>query len=81
MLNSEAVQLQAQRDAGGSIIQHWKPSEILEVVIPVLPKEIQQVISDKVQMSFELKNQSEILLEQAKILVENEIENGMHATP
>ncbi|UZA06639.1 restriction endonuclease subunit S [Moraxella bovis] len=81
VLNSEAVQLQAQRDAGGSIIQHWKPSEILEVVIPVLPKEIQQVISDKVQMSFELKNQSEILLEQAKILVENEIENGMHATP
>ncbi|UZA16234.1 restriction endonuclease subunit S [Moraxella bovis] len=81
VLNSEAVQLQAQRDAGGSIIQHWKPSEILEVVIPVLPKEIQQVVSDKVQMSFELKNQSEILLEQAKILVENEIENGMHATP
>ncbi|MDI4482417.1 restriction endonuclease subunit S [Moraxella lacunata] len=75
VLNSEAVQLQAQRDAGGSIIQHWKPSEILEVVIPVLPKEIQQTISDKVQTSSELKNQSEILLEQAKILVENEIEN------
>ncbi|MDO4896794.1 MAG: restriction endonuclease subunit S [Moraxella sp.] len=75
VLNSVAVQLQAERDAGGSIIQHWKPSEILAVVIPVLPKEIQQTISDKVQMGFELKNQSEILLEQAKTLVEKAIEH------
>lgn len=74
VLNSEAVQLQAQRDAGGSIIAHWKPSEILEVVIPILPKDIQQAVSDKVKMSFELKKQSENLLEQAKVLVENEIE-------
>ncbi|STZ63229.1 EcoKI restriction-modification system protein HsdS [Moraxella lacunata] len=81
VLNSEAVQLQAERDAGGSIIQHWKPSEILEVVIPILPKDIQQAVSDKVQMSFELKKQSENLLEQAKVLVENEIKNGVHATP
>lgn len=75
VLNSKAVQLQAERDAGGSIIQHWKPSEILEVVIPILPKDIQKMIDDKVQMSFELKNQSENLLAQAKILVENEIES------
>lgn len=75
VLNSKAVQLQAERDAGGSIIQHWKPSEILEVVIPILPKDIQKMIADKVQMSFELKNQSENLLAQAKILVENEIES------
>lgn len=75
VLNSKAVKLQAERDAGGSIIQHWKPSEILEVVIPILPKDIQKMIDDKVQMSFELKNQSENLLAQAKILVENEIES------
>ncbi|WP_238332674.1 restriction endonuclease subunit S [Mannheimia haemolytica] len=74
-LNSPAVQLQAERDAGGSIIQHWKPSEILDVVIPVLPKNIQQTISDKVQQSFVLRVESEVLLEKAKILVEQEIEN------
>ncbi|WP_460029682.1 restriction endonuclease subunit S [Mannheimia haemolytica] len=74
-LNSPAVQLQAERDAGGSIIQHWKPSEILDVVIPVLPKNIQQTISDKVQQSFALRVESEVLLEKAKILVEQEIEN------
>ncbi len=74
-LSSPAVQLQAERDAGGSIIQHWKPSEILDVVIPVLPKNIQQTISDKVQQSFALRVESEVLLEKAKILVEQEIEN------
>lgn len=75
VLNSKTVQLQAERDAGGSIIQHWKPSEILDVVIPVLPKHIQQTISDKVQQSFALKAESENLLLQAKMLVETEIEN------
>lgn len=75
VLNSKAVQLQAERDAGGSIIQHWKPSEILDVVIPVLPKNIQQTISDKVQQSFALKAESEALLVQAKMKVEQEIEN------
>lgn len=74
VLNSKTVQLQAERDAGGSIIQHWKPSEILDVVIPVLPKNIQQTISDKVQQSFALRVESEVLLEKAKILVEQEIE-------
>lgn len=28
VINSVVVKLQAERDAGGSIIQHWKPSEI-----------------------------------------------------
>ncbi|ULJ64211.1 restriction endonuclease subunit S [Wielerella bovis] len=74
VLNSQAVQMQAERDAGGSIIQHWKPSEILEVVIPILPKEIQEMIADKVAQSFALKKQSEDLLNQAKMLVEMEIE-------
>ena len=75
VLNSQAAQLQAERDAGGSIIQHWKPSEILEVVIPILPKGTQEIIADKVAQSFALKKQSEDLLHQAKILVETEIEN------
>lgn len=37
VLNSIVVKLQAGRDAGGSIIQHWKPSEIEHVIIPILP--------------------------------------------
>lgn len=78
VLNSKAVQLQAERDAGGSVIQHWKPSEILDVVIPVLPKETQLVISGKIRQSFALRQESQILLEQAKILVEREIERMNH---
>ncbi len=75
VLNSPAVRLQAEQDAGGSIIQHWKPSEILEVVIPVLPENVQREIVAKVRESFALRSESERLLMQAKILVEQEIEN------
>ncbi|WP_206222787.1 restriction endonuclease subunit S [Neisseria yangbaofengii] len=77
VLNSVAVQLQAERDAGGSIIQHWKPSEILDVIIPVLPQDLQKQIADKIQESFALKTESEALLKQAKQLVEREIECRM----
>ena len=70
VINSKVVQMQAERDAGGSIIQHWKPSEISNVVIPILPMEKQQEISQKVQESFRLRNESKRLLNVAKTAVE-----------
>ncbi len=76
VLNSKIVQLQAERDSGGSIIQHWKPSEISEVLIPILEKSTQEKISSLVQESFLLKKQSEELLELAKKAVETAIEEG-----
>ena len=74
VLNSIVVQMQAERDSNGAIIQHWKPSEIEQVIIPKLPKPIQDTISAKVQESFALKAESKRLLEEAKIMVEREIE-------
>lgn len=74
LLNSVVVKYQAERDAGGSIIAHWKPSEISQVLIPIVSMEIQQQISALVQESFTLKNESEQLLQKAKELVEREIE-------
>lgn len=74
VLNSRIVKMQAERDAGGSIIQHWKPSEIEKVVIPVLPLNIQKEISKKIQESFRLRKEAGELLEKAKHLVEDAIE-------
>ena len=70
VINSKVVQMQAERDAGGSIIQHWKPSEISDVVIPILPMEEQTEISNKVQESFKLRHESKRLLDVAKQAVE-----------
>ena len=74
VLNSIIVKMQAERDANGAIIQHWKPSEIEQVIIPKLPKPIQNAISAKIQESFALKAESKRLLEEAKMMVEREIE-------
>lgn len=74
VINSIIVQLQAERDAGGSIIQHWKPSEIEKVRIPILPLDIQTYISKKIQHCFLLRKESLQLLEQAKSFVEQSIE-------
>lgn len=70
------VKMQAERDAGGSIIQHWKPSEIENVIIPWLPMDKQKEIADKIQESFSLRKQSNALLERAKTAVEMAIEQG-----
>lgn len=70
VINSKVVQMQAERDAGGSIIQHWKPSEINNVIIPILPMEKQIEISQEVQESFRLRNESKHLLNVAKNAVE-----------
>lgn len=76
VLNSIVVQMQAERDSNGAIIQHWKPSEIEQVIIPKLPKPIQESIAAKIQESFTLKAKSKRLLEEAKMMVEREIEKG-----
>ncbi|MFX4277373.1 restriction endonuclease subunit S [Aliarcobacter butzleri] len=76
VLNSLIVQLQADRDAGGSIIKHWKPSEIQEVLIPIIDNSIQSKIEEKIKKSFELKEESKQLLELAKRAVEVAIEKN-----
>lgn len=76
VLNSIVVKMQAERDAGGSVIQHWKPLEIEKVVIPILDNEVQVQITEKVQESFALRRESARLLDLAKTAVEVAIEQG-----
>lgn len=77
VLNSIVVQMQAERDSNGAIIQHWKPSEIEQVIIPKLAKPLQDTISAKIQESFALKAESKHLLEEAKRMVEREIKKEL----
>ena len=76
VLNSSVVKLQAERDAGGSIIQHWKPSEIEDVIIPILPTSEQVTISKMLQQSFTLRKESKRLLQEAIQIVETAIEEN-----
>lgn len=74
VLNSLVVQMQSERDAGGSIIKHWKPSEIEEVLIPIIDLDLQIQIEQKIKASFKLKTESKKLLDLAKQAVETAIE-------
>jgi len=74
VLNSLVVKMQSDRDAGGSIIKHWKPSEISNVLIPKIDFEIQTKIENLIKTSFQLKEKSKQLLEIAKKSVEIAIE-------
>ena len=70
--------MQAERDAGGSIILHWRVGEIENVVVPLVDMPTQRKIADMVQQSFTLKAESERLLDVAKRAVEIAIEqDGM----
>ena len=73
-LNSKLIRMQAERDAGGSIILHWRISEIKNVIVPIVGMTVQTQIADLVQQSFTLKAESECLLAAAKRAVEIAIE-------
>lgn len=75
-ISSIVGQWQAQRDAGGSIIAHWKPEQVKNLIIPILPTEIQKEIAGLVRKSHEERKKSKELLEQAKREVEEMIEGG-----
>lgn len=76
VLNSVLTQLQAERDAGGSIIQHWRMTEIENILIPVIEMKKQEEIAELIKQSFTLKKQSKQLLRTAKLAVEMAIEEG-----
>ena len=66
--------MQAERDVGGSIIQHWRVEEIKEVFIPIISMESQTQIADLIRKSDRLRQESQALLEEAKRKVEQAIE-------
>ena len=74
VLNSLPVKEQVNRDVGGSVILHWRPDQVKEIVIPILPKEKQAQIEKKIAESFSIRKQSKHLLECAKRAVEIAIE-------
>ena len=76
VINSTVGQSQVERDAGGSIIAHWKSAQVKELQIPILPQSTQQKIADLIKQSHEAREKTKQLLEEAKRRVEELIENG-----
>lgn len=76
VLNSRLVQMQAERDSNGAVIQHWRIDEISNVLIPVAPMEIQIDIENKINESFRLRKESEELIKKGIRAVEIAIEKS-----
>ena len=74
VLNSVIVQKQIERDAGGSIINHWRPDQVKATLIPVFKDDKQKKIKKLVEKSFNDRKLSKSLLEIAKQGVEMAIE-------
>ncbi len=75
-INSIVGQMQVERDAGGSVIAHWRPEQVKNILIPILSKPIQQKISDLIRQSYASRKKTKELLEEAKRKVEELIEKG-----
>ncbi|MBF0554057.1 MAG: hypothetical protein HQK96_05790 [Nitrospirae bacterium] len=74
VLNSVIVQKQIERDAGGSIISHWRPDQVEATIIPILKEDRQKEITVLIEKSFSDRHLSKSLLEIAKRGVEMAIE-------
>ena len=74
VLNSILTQEQVNRDVGGSVILHWRPDQVAGTLIPILSKDKQAEIEQKVLESFNLRKHAKDLLEHAKRAVEIAIE-------
>ena len=74
ILNSIICKLQVERFSWWALISHLKPSDFEKIKIPLINPQLQKEISDKIKESFKLRNESKELLEQAKQMVEDEIE-------
>lgn len=76
VINSKLCQMQAERECSGALITHWKPEQIRNLSIPVLRPEIMDQINELCTQSKTARKESKRLLEQAKLRVEQLIEEA-----
>lgn len=77
-INSIIGQMQIERDAGGSVISHWKPEQVKKLQVPILTKSTQQKITDMVHQSHQASKKAKELLEKVKREVEEFIEKNQN---
>lgn len=76
VLNSKIGRMQTEKSCTGSAQVELYPDDLASFIIPILPEQIQKKIASLIQQSFECKAQSKQLLEDAKRMVEEEIEKN-----
>ena len=74
LIKSEFMQLLLKKNSSWTILTAVSKDGLQKLKLPLIDPQIQQLISAKVQESFKLRNESKQLLEQAKKMVEDEIE-------
>ncbi|MDA8009029.1 MAG: restriction endonuclease subunit S [Alphaproteobacteria bacterium] len=79
VLNSVLTKEQVERDVGGSVILHWRPEQVKNLLIPILPKGKQTAIQEKIVKSSGLRARSKHLLNCAKTAVELAMEKDEKA--
>lgn len=75
-LNLLFVQMQIQQNTSGSVIKHWKPSEVRKTLIPRLSPAREVEIAELVKQSHAARRESKAILEKAKRAVEIAVEEG-----
>lgn len=71
VLNSKVGRLQTEKAYTGSGQVEIYPTELEKFLIPILPKDKQEVIAEKVKQSFAFRTESKELMEMAKKKVED----------
>ena len=74
LFKSEVMQNILKQNCSGTILTAINKTEFLQIPIPLIYIEIQQQIAELIEESFYLRGESERLLEEAKEMVEREIE-------
>lgn len=76
VLNSRLTKMQAERDCGGSILEHWKKEQIENIMIPILPSDKMKEITDLMTSSFKLLELSNKYFDIAKSSINVLINEG-----
>ncbi|MBQ0161517.1 MAG: hypothetical protein KBT28_12960 [Bacteroidales bacterium] len=76
LFKSEPMQNLLKQGCSGTILTAIGSNELQNIVMPKIRKDVQTKIAEYVQKSISLRKEAKQLLENAKLMVENEIEKG-----
>lgn len=75
VLNSLFTKIQIDKATGGSVIDHWKPSEIKETLIPTSAKDKRDLLGELVKQSYVKRYEMKQLLREAQQMAEERTES------
>lgn len=74
LINSTIIKSQIERDASGSVIEHWRPERVKATVVPLVSDKLQWDLGKKIREALAMRHKAKMIIQNIKEKIDAQIE-------